>query len=1063
MQLRDNDVLINECPKSKAINPTREHHTIKATTEYDQTLTIPLRLRGVSSTMIVSKPTLKQYEDLTHVTLTSQDLIWDPHNINYEAQEAMFFDAHGEFQIPSQRKLEHSKYMIRTVKTKPSTQFTVAMLNRLQQKASCHNQSESILNTIDPTLNDGTLSDLLINNRKVSATSTSNRKGLSAEHLAKKWRIPLRQAENTLKVTTQRGVRHVANPAISRRYKTNDRMLRYNRIAHTVFTDTLKSTVNSKDKNRYAQAYCTDFHWMHAYPMRKESEAHHSLSKFFKDTGVPTKMVMDGARAQVHGDFRKKCKESDCPVHQTEPYSPFSNAAEAAIRELKKTTGRAMTTSRCPKSLWDHCMELQSFIKSHTALDIWQLQGQVPQTLMTGQTADISQFFELEWYEWVMYHDSAIRFPDDKLVLGKWLGPSIDIGPAMTGKILKANGNTRHVSTYRALTQEEREDPRLQLQMNDFLKNIQQTLGEIANDSDFTDEFDEFNTPTYEPYQDNDTKPQITLDRDDYQSFDQYIGAEVLLPCGDKQLSGKVMTRKREADGSLKGERHSNPLFDTRAYVIEFPDGMEAEYTANIIAENMYAQCNADGEQYLLLNGIKDHKKDGNAVEKADAYLNINGKSHRKKTTKGWRLCVEWKDGSTSWERLADLKESNPVELAEYAVAVGIEDEPAFKWWVPFTLNKRDRIIAKVNTRYHKRTHKFGFEVPKTVADALRIDKENGDDRWEKAIAKEMGKVRIAFKILSPGESIPVGHSFIGVHMIFDVKMENFQFKARLVANGNETGAPASLTYASVVSRESVRIALTIAALNQLDVKTSDVENAFLTAPTEEKLYTILGPEFGPDEGEKAVIVRALYGTKSAGASFRNHLADCMKHLGYSSCPADPDVWIKRFTKPTGDKYYGYMLLYVDDALCVNHDAIAELVKLDKHFKMKPGSIGDPDLYLGAKVSTFSIDGYADDEPIKAWGLSPTKYINAAIDNTEQYLAKRGRTLNKKNTRAPFATGYRPELDATPELNEKDCSYYSSQVGILRWMVEIGRTDIITEVSELASHLAMPRDPSDFA
>ena len=72
--------------------------------------------------------------------------------------------------------------------------------------------------------------------------------------------------------------------------------------------------------------------------------------------------------------------------------------------------------------------------------------------------------------------------------------------------------------------------------------------------------------------------------------------------------------------------------------------------------------------------------------------------------------------------------------------------------------------------------------------------------------------------------------------MIFDVKMENFQFKARLVANGNETGAPASSTYASVVSRESVRIALTLAALNGLEVKTSDVENAYLTAPTTEKL-----------------------------------------------------------------------------------------------------------------------------------------------------------------------------------------------------------------------------------
>ena len=99
-------------------------------------------------------------------------------------------------------------------------------------------------------------------------------------------------------------------------------------------------------------------------------------------------------------------------------------------------------------------------------------------------------------------------------------------------------------------------------------------------------------------------------------------------------------------------------------------------------------------------------------------------------------------------------------------------------------------------------------------------------------------------------------------HIIFDVKMENFRRKARYVASGHEISTPAIMTYASVVSRESVRIALTIAALNDLEVMASDVKNAFLTAPCDEKVWTILGPEFGEDEGKKAIIVRALYGLK---------------------------------------------------------------------------------------------------------------------------------------------------------------------------------------------------------
>ena len=100
---------------------------------------------------------------------------------------------------------------------------------------------------------------------------------------------------------------------------------------------------------------------------------------------------------------------------------------------------------------------------------------------------------------------------------------------------------------------------------------------------------------------------------------------------------------------------------------------------------------------------------------------------------------------------------------------------------------------------------------------------------------------------------------------------------------------PKSLTYASMVSRESVRIALTLAALNDLEVKTSDIQNAYLTASCSEKVHTTLGTEFGENKRKTAIIVRALYGLASSGASFRNHLADCMHHLGYKSCLADPD------------------------------------------------------------------------------------------------------------------------------------------------------------------------------
>ena len=85
--------------------------------------------------------------------------------------------------------------------------------------------------------------------------------------------------------------------------------------------------------------------------------------------------------------------------------------------------------------------------------------------------------------------------------------------------------------------------------------------------------------------------------------------------------------------------------------------------------------------------------------------------------------------------------------------------------------------------------------------------------------------------------------------------METLKRKARLIADGHMTDAPPVVTYASVVSRESVRLALMLAALNDLEVKTGDVKNAYITAPITEKVWTILGPEWGLDAGKKAVIV----------------------------------------------------------------------------------------------------------------------------------------------------------------------------------------------------------------
>jgi hypothetical protein len=353
--------------------------------------------------------------------------------------------------------------------------------------------------------------------------------------------------------------------------------------------------------------------------------------------------------------------------------------------------------------------------------------------------------------------------------------------------------------------------------------------------------------PDYERNEDENNPAELVIDLDDIgdradpEAYDGYLASQVMLPREDKMLLGTVRKRATNEMGAPIGTGNTNPILDTRVFEVEFDDGVVLEYAANIIAENLYSQVNQEGHRFILLESIVDPKRHSSA--ETTNYIEVNGRQCRRFNTKGWKLCVQWKEGTTSWEALAHLKESNPIEVAEYAVAVGIADEPAFAWWVPYTLKIRKRIVSKLNKRYIQRTHKFGVELPKTVAEALELDRKTGTKFCEEAIRLEIENVDVAFRDLKPDESVAVGYQFTNCHMIFDVKVGSLKRKARYVAGGHMTDPPVTSTYASVVTRDSVRIGLLIAALNGLEILSADIQNAYLTSPCKEKIFTILVKE----------------------------------------------------------------------------------------------------------------------------------------------------------------------------------------------------------------------------
>jgi hypothetical protein len=184
--------------------------------------------------------------------------------------------------------------------------------------------------------------------------------------LAGRWMIALDCAKKTVQRTTQWGVRTCLNPTLAQRFPINDRMLCYKWLPHTTFTDTMFARMPSRSGNKCAQVYATSFGWTRAHPMTRKGEAHETLSLLFLRDGVPPTMVLDGSKEQTKGAFKRKLHEADCHPRQTEPYSPWQQAAEGCIRELKRWVSRKMIKTGSPRLLWDHCIELEALIHSST-------------------------------------------------------------------------------------------------------------------------------------------------------------------------------------------------------------------------------------------------------------------------------------------------------------------------------------------------------------------------------------------------------------------------------------------------------------------------------------------------------------------------------------------------------------------------------------------------------------------------------------------------------------------------------------------------------------------------
>jgi hypothetical protein len=230
-------------------------------------------------------------------------------------------------------------------------------------------------------------------------------------------------------------------------------------------------------------------------------------------------------------------------------------------------------------------------------------------------------------------------FPEERKLLARWLGVAHQVGQAMCYYLLLANGMVIARSTVQPVLREDLNTSTVQERIQKFDITLLDTLAAKQSGELYLD------LPRIEDeYVDHETvelmEPEAAMpEADEYgdpEILDNFISAQVLLPKGDEMVTGKVIARKRNADGVAKGCANANPILDTRVFQVEFADGSSAEYAANVIAEAIYAQVDEEGRHHLVLEDVIDYCKSKDACRIEDMWITgKNGNKHKCLTTRG--------------------------------------------------------------------------------------------------------------------------------------------------------------------------------------------------------------------------------------------------------------------------------------------------------------------------------------------------------------------------------------------------------------------------------------------
>ena len=421
-QARDNGVLIEDTP------PQYSPSSVFGLQFPEEDIFLPLQEHGPTAYIPMRYPTDEELATCRHVELTNYD-DWvpyrDTHNIS-------------DFQSVEWGKTPWDRYI-----------------------DSLH------INAINST-------SPLILPRMVDKADT-----ITEDSLSTMWGISLQAARQTLKSTTIQN-RRTLHGDMHQRFRTRIHQCRYNQLGGyggRFSSDTCFSKVKSLRGNTCAQLFINRRNYIGLYPMSSVSEAPDALNMFIHDVGVPNELHTDGAKELIGKKWTKICRKHNIKTTTSEPYSPWQNPAEKAVRQVKYRSRKMMRKTNTPIVLWDYAFQYTASLITRTATDMFSLEGVTPFESVHHYTPDISEFVYFPWYSWVWFHEPIA---EDHQQLGRFCGPAHDTGQGLAYYILKDNGTVVIRSTVKPLSVEEKHVDTVQRRMEIHDIGIQNTIGNHA-------------------------------------------------------------------------------------------------------------------------------------------------------------------------------------------------------------------------------------------------------------------------------------------------------------------------------------------------------------------------------------------------------------------------------------------------------------------------------------------------------------------------------------------------------------------------------------------------------